>query len=472
MTGLRFVDLFAGLGGFHVALSELGHTCVFACEINHELREIYKRNFSEVHSVTFGDIRESSDRIPAHDVLCAGFPCQPFSKSGYQNGHLDTRGTLFHEIVQVLQTHRPRYVLLENVGNFEQHAKGETWRVAKSSLRELGYQVEATEHVKSGGLGLLSPHHFGFPHSRERFIAVAKLQESPIRVLPSPQRKAKSDLATVLQKQADLRPQDRDETRLSLTQVECVDHWNQLVRALPTTRELPSFPIWGDEFGASYPFETEIPADLAVSRLLDCTRHLGATPEMARTELLKLLPSYARAVEFPGWKVRFIRQNREWYEQNQHFLPQGWVETLSRFAPSLRKLEWNCHGEERDLWAHVLQFRPSGLRAKRMTSIPALVSLTTTQIPIIGPQKRFISRVEALRLQGFPDNHELPAARQAAFQALGNAVHVGTMKLIAARLLDESPEVQVHQQLSFDEELTHEEGSPTNGLLVHEASAF
>lgn len=445
MTSLRFVDLFAGLGGFHVALSELGHECVFACEINEELREIYKRNFESARSVTYGDIRKSADKIPPHDILCAGFPCQPFSKSGYQNGHLDTRGTLFHEIVEVLKRHRPKYVLLENVGNFEQHAGGETWRVAKASLQDLGYQIHATEHVKSGGLGLLSPHHFGFPHSRERFVAVGKLQTTPIQVLPAPQRKARPNLAKVLQSAGDLNELEKVETRLSESQLECINHWNKLVKNFPKTTELPSFPIWGDEFGASYPFENETPRQIDLCHLLDCTRQLGGKPDMTREELLSLLPAYARAAEFPAWKIRFIRQNREWYEKYRSLISAQWLERLQRFSPSLRKLEWNCHQEERDLWAHVLQFRPSGLRAKRMTSIPALVSLTTTQVPIIGPQRRFISRAEGLRLQGFPDYHELPLSRPAAFQALGNAVHVGTMQLVAARLLDDRLYQEPHQ---------------------------
>src|SRR5258708_15046474 len=102
---------------------------------------------------------------------------------------------------------------------------------------------------------------------------------------------------------------------------------------------------------------------------------------------------------------------------------------------SLRKLEWNCQGEERNLWKHVLQFRPSGLRVKRMTAIPALVSLTTSQIPIIGPKGRYITRGEALGLQGFPPDFELPVTRELAFQALGNAVHVGVATEVASRLL-------------------------------------
>jgi DNA (cytosine-5)-methyltransferase 1 len=159
--------------------------------------------------------------------------------------------------------------------------------------------------------------------------------------------------------------------------------------------------------------------------------------QVKKSDLMNLLPSYARAPQrrFPDWKVAFIRQNRAWFSEIKSYFPTGWVLTLQQFPPSLRKLEWNCKGEERDLWRHVLQFRPSGLRAKRFSSSPALVAMTTTQIPILGPKQRFLSRVEGLRLQEFPDSHSLPASRAAAFSALGNAVHVGVVTAIARRLL-------------------------------------
>src|SRR5262249_25982661 len=111
------------------------------------------------------------------------------------------------------------------------------------------------------------------------------------------------------------------------------------------------------------------------------------------------------------------------------------LDDLASLPPSHRKLEWNCNGEVRDLWQCVLQFRPSGLRAKRYTSSPALVAMNTTQIPILGPERRFITRVEGLRLQGFPDAHRLPRTREMAFAALGNAVHTGVACAVASRLL-------------------------------------
>jgi DNA (cytosine-5)-methyltransferase 1 len=434
---LKFIDLFAGLGGFHLALQALGHDCVFASEIDDDLRELYAENFPRASKYLVGNIRLHQDRVPSHDILCAGFPCQPFSKSGFQDGRFDTRGTLFQDIVAILKKHQPTYVLLENVGNFEQHDAGRTWALAKAKLQRLGYTVVATEHVKSGGHGLLSPHHLGFPHARERFYAVCRRGPLSGDVLPPPDRLRITDVRPYLQAASQLTDDDVAETKLSTSQVSCINHWNALLRELPQDVEFPSFPLWSDEFGATYSYERPTPFKARKDLLLKWTRKLGGVDEMTRYELMGLLPSYARdeVSRFPDWKVRFIEQNRQWYRRNRASFPPGWLERIRTFPSSLRKLEWNCKGEERNLWAHVLQFRPSGLRVKRMQSIPALVALTTTQIPIIGPKRRYITRTEALRFQGFPSSFQLPKDRQAAFRSLGNAVHVDVATAIAARLL-------------------------------------
>ncbi len=433
---MKFVDLFAGLGGFHHALRELGHECVFASELDDELRRLYALNFKSDAGELVGDIRENWDQVPQHDILCAGFPCQPFSKSGFQHGTRDkTRGTLFEFILRVLGKRRPRFVILENVGNFERHDHGRTWQVVEESLVALGYDVRGTTHVASGGHGLISPHHLGHPHHRERFFVVGSLGQLPADPFPKPNRKALTRLTEVVQGRRELGSDDVTETTLTRQQVDCIDHWNLLLRRLPSEIALPSFPIWGDEAYSSYPFEESTPFCMPLSKLATLTGVQARRLE--REELLEFLPSYAREPVslFPAWKRRFIRQNREWFAANRSSIPREWIGGLREFPPSLRKLEWNCQGEARDLWRCVLQFRPSGLRAKRYTSVPALVAMTTTQIPILGPERRFITRTEGRRLQGLPDGHLLPESRDRAFRALGNAVHVGVIKSIATELL-------------------------------------
>ena len=432
---MRFVDLFAGLGGFRVALERLGHECVFACEVDPELQELYCRNFPdgpELH----GDIRTSKQYVPPHDILCAGFPCQPFSKSGTQAGLSDeTSGTLFHEILDILKRNRPSYVILENVGNFERHDNGRTWRIVRASLSGLGYEVTATNHKASGGDGLLSPHHLGFPHHRERFFAVASLTGVPRNIFPPRARDAVTSMWDVVQSRDELTTLDQVETQIVDQHCRCVEHWNSFLEALPEEKvALPSFPIWGDEIDATYPYENTTPwASIEGSGN-------GAAPQngqIVTQENFQALPSYARrrGEQFPAWKVRFISANRTWLSSIRNELPPGWVKGLRSFPPSLRKLEWNCKGEVRDLWKHILQFRPSGLRVKRYANSPSLVAMTSTQIPILGPEHRHLSRIEGLRLQGFSDDFHVPNSRTATFKALGNAVHVGVVYVIASRLL-------------------------------------
>lgn len=160
--GLRFVDLFSGLGGFHVALSRLGHECVFAAEIDSDLRELYHLNFGIRPA---SDIRFSWKDVPEHDVLCAGFPCQPFSKAGSQSGFsCPDPGDLFDYILRIVDRHNPRFLLLENVPNILRHDDEATWRRIRKCLRARGYSLRSRE---------ISPHQIGVPQMRNRAIIVA-----------------------------------------------------------------------------------------------------------------------------------------------------------------------------------------------------------------------------------------------------------------------------------------------------------
>ncbi|MCH7956624.1 MAG: DNA cytosine methyltransferase [Proteobacteria bacterium] len=148
-----------------------------------------------------------------------------------------------------------------------------------------------------------------------------------------------------------------------------------------------------------------------------------------------LLPSYAMEAQFPRWKRKFIRQNRDLYARNRDWIDE-WLPSLEGLPASFQKLEWNCHGEYRQLSRYILQARPSGIRVKRPNWSPSLVALTTTQVPIIGWESRYLTLTECKRLQSMDQLKHLPIQTTKAYEALGNAVNVEVVTRIAERLLD------------------------------------
>lgn len=153
----KFIDLFSGIGGFHLALSSFGAKCVFASEIDKYAQKIYSDNFGILPKGDITKIKE--EEVPQHDILCAGFPCQAFSISGKQLGFEDSRGTLFFEIARVTKYHKPKILFLENVSNFEKHDEQNTLKRVIKILESLNYKV----YYK-----ILNSSHFGVPQNRER----------------------------------------------------------------------------------------------------------------------------------------------------------------------------------------------------------------------------------------------------------------------------------------------------------------
>lgn len=158
---IRFIDLFAGIGGFRLSLSKCGCKCVFSSEINEACKQVYYDNYGEVPA---GDITKINAKdIPDFDILCAGFPCQPFSICGKKKGFEDTRGTLFFDICRIISEKQPKVVFLENVKHLTLHDKKRTFTVICNKLKELGYNVCSK---------ILNSKDFGVPQSRERVIII------------------------------------------------------------------------------------------------------------------------------------------------------------------------------------------------------------------------------------------------------------------------------------------------------------
>lgn len=161
-----FIDLFAGIGGMRQGFERHGGRCVFSSEWDRHAQITYEANFGEM---PHGDITKiEADEIPPHDVLLAGFPCQPFSNAGLKLGFDDTRGTLFFDVARIARHHEPSALLLENVKGFRSHDKGRTFEVVVATLEEIGYDVFST---------VLNACDFGLPQNRERVFIVALHRE-------------------------------------------------------------------------------------------------------------------------------------------------------------------------------------------------------------------------------------------------------------------------------------------------------
>lgn len=433
MQDFRFIDLFAGLGGFHLALDRLGGQCVFAAEWKEHLRELYEINFGvKAH----GDITEvNPNDVPDHDILTAGFPCQPFSKAGEQLGFECTeQGNLFFNVAAILKQKKPTFFILENVPNLLKHDEGRTWEEIQKILGKghngLGYDFRAER---------LSPHNFGIPQIRERVYIVGSLL--PMDGFKWPKT---SDVETNIVSVLDESPSDA--RQLSAQVNECLEVWDEFLKACPADIELPSFPLWSMEWGATYPYEFTTPHARKKALGIDGLKGFKGSHGTKIGYLRSLegrwgaLPSHARTAEmqFPKWKQDFIRQNRQFYEDNKAWIAP-WLPKILKFPSSLQKFEWNVKGGNRNIWDYVIQFRASGVRVKRRTTAPSLIAMTDTQVPIIGWQKRYMTPHECARLQSLDGLKQLPESPTRAFAALGNAVNSNVVEMVARSLLAMQP---------------------------------
>jgi DNA (cytosine-5)-methyltransferase 1 len=407
--GFTFVDLFAGIGGFHAALEPLGGKCVFVSEIDEAARKIYLQNWKHnrpdnADMKIEGNIIPFTDpevRVPRHDVLCAGFPCQPFSKSGKQRGMDEARGTLFWNIARIIQERKPSMILLENVRNIAGPRHRHEWNIIIRTLRELGYAVSSEPTVFSPHW--LPPYMGGTPQVRERvFIAGAwvgterafELENLP-PVIPKGPVFGWDPLDWNLEHDLPLQDEsefDVERYRLTPDEEHWLDVWNDFLDSVDC-ETLPGFPIWADEL---------------------------KNPMSPLTGL-------------PKWKSDFLVKNNKFYLDHKSQIDDWKMRhhDLRDLPPSRRKLEWQAQDAERDLRKCVLHFRPSGIRAKRGTYVPALVAITQTSV--VGDRGRRLTPREAARLQGLPDSFSFEGQSDAVtYKQLGNAVAVGAVRHVFA----------------------------------------
>ena len=375
MKKFKFIDLFAGIGGFHQAMTKLGGECVYASEIDKFCIDRYKENYNidADHDIT----KINPEDVPNHDVLCGGFPCQAFSKAGKRKGFEETRGTLFFYIEKILQAKKPKYIILENVRNLVSHDNGNTWKVIRQHLIDCGYRL--TEYPL-----IISPHQLGIPQLRERVVILGIYDpENTDKYLniSFDNLKGKNDNTI----DSILEPENNDEKyKITKQEERVLNAWDEFYKMIDL--KVVGFPIIIDFFDGKIKKDD------------------------------------------PAWKVQFIEKNHALYVLYKSSIDR-WLKkwkVYETFTPTQRKMEWQAGDSIESLWDGLIQFRPSGVRVKSPNCFPALVAMV--QVPIVGKYKRRLTIREAARLQSFPDNFIYDSNDHQAYKQFGNAVNVDVIK--------------------------------------------
>ena len=383
MKKFKFIDLFAGIGGFHQAMVQLGGQCVYASEIDKFCIDRYKENYNidADHDIT----KINPEDVPDHDVLCAGFPCQAFSKAGKQKGFEETRGTLFFYTEEILQVKKPKYIVLENVRNLVSHDNGNTWKVIRQHIIDCGYRITEKPII-------VSPHQLGIPQLRERVVILGVYDPN------NTDKYLNIDLGTMKDKKDNsiesiLEPNNNeDKYKISKQEERVLSAWDEFYKMIDL--KVIGFPIIVDFFDG------------------------------------QIDPDY------PNWKKQFVEKNHALYVLNKNAIDR-WIKkwkVYETFTPTQRKMEWQAGSSIESIWEGLIQFRPSGVRVKSPNCFPALVAMV--QVPIVGKYKRRLTIREAARLQSFPDSFIFDSNDHQAYKQFGNAVNVNVIKTAAEALFN------------------------------------
>jgi DNA (cytosine-5)-methyltransferase 1 len=381
-NNIKFIDLFCGIGGFHLALKKLGCQCVLACDIDKKCRETYLKNFGIEPVSNIKDIDEKT--MPDFDILCGGFPCQPFSNGGKKKSFDDDRGLLFDEIMRIANYKKPKFMFLENVKHILKVSNGEVFNYIVEKIKNNGYELQLFQ---------LSPHNYGIPQQRERvfFVCVRKdiYNGKEIKLNETMYNISINDIM-----------KEKDEKYLIQNDIKKVlDAWNELIKKFEINEKISPTILIHDYFRKYSKEEYD---------------------------------------ELPYWKKDYMSKNKpllekyklivtEWYEKNKEILSKREI---------YGKLEWQVGKikENDDIYNYFIQIRQSGIRVKKPEYFPTLVAIS--QIPIYGKTKSYISPRQCARLQSFPESFILDKNDKVVYKQMGNSVNVSNVIMVIESTLN------------------------------------
>ena len=400
----KFIDLCCGIGGFHYALKKLGHECVMASDINEECRKNYKIN----HKINpLGDLTKIDiETIPNFDILCAGFPCQPFSKAGEQKGFEDNRGNIFFDICKIIKYHKPKYLILENVRNLATHDNGNTWKIIKKNIDNLNYYTYDKPVI-------LNTLYFGVPQSRERVVIMCKRKDlGELPVLPSI---SKNNIkATTLEDIIDENVNKKYNISGKLKETEKI--WNNFLEICSSNNIIiPKYPIWTDWWDSDGN---------------NTKYNKNLSDEENEKKIKKDQEDFYK--KYKNW----IDKNREFYKKNINLLKPWLTESRNNklWIGAVRKMEWQTGQDNLNMNQILWSPRGSGVRIKNTNYSPTLVAMAS-MIPIYGPKSRYLTPRECSKLQSFPEDYIIHEEDKISYSQFGNAVNVKMIERCARFLI-------------------------------------
>lgn len=367
---LKFIDLFCGIGGFHLALSQLNCECVLACDIDKKCRETYKKNFG---IEPYSDIKNLDEKnIPDFDILCAGFPCQPFSNGGKKKSFSDKRGTLFDEIIRIAKYKKPKFMFLENVKHILKISNGKVFKYIIDEIKKCGYNLQTFQ---------ISPHNYGIPQQRERVFFVC------IRNDIYNEKDVILENLNLNLKITDIIKEKNEKYVIKNDVKNVLDAWNELIKKFDVGEKISPTILIHDYF-------TKYTDD----------------------EFDKL----------PSWKKEYMTKNKPLLDKYKNIIVK-WYKKYKQILSKREiygKLEWQVGKikENDDIYNYFIQIRQSGIRVKKPYYFPTLVAIS--QIPIYGKNKSYISPRECARLQSFPETFILDDSDRIVYKQMGNSVNV------------------------------------------------